>query len=405
MKTDALKKLAKNGGSRVRPEPMPARLAFGEAEYAAIGEVYRHYRERRTDPGYQGHFEARYCKAFVDFMGGGHADAVATGTSALYVALAALSLPEGSEVLLSPITDPGCVSAIILNRLVPRLMDARPGAYNVGVEQFVARITPATRAAIVVHSAGQPAPIAEIAAEARKRAIHVIEDCSQAHGARVEGRPVGTFGDIAAFSTMYRKAHMTGASGGVVYTQDLDLFRLALAHADRGKPRWREDFDDRDPSGYLFPALNHHTDEISCAIGEASLARLPETIARRLRFVSGLDGLYKRSNHCRPIGWSAGDSPFIYPIFVNTEGLACTVRDVAEAVRIEGIDLNPSYAYLVADWAWAKRYLADAFACPNARAARDSSFCLYLNENYGEREVEDAIAAILKVERAYSLVG
>jgi len=74
-----------------------------------------------------------------------------------------------------------------------------------------------------------------------------------------------------AFSSMYSKAHMTGPSGGVVYCRDLELFRKALAHSDRGKPRWREDFSDRDPSTYLFPALNHHTDEISCAIGVASL--------------------------------------------------------------------------------------------------------------------------------------
>ena len=66
---------------------------------------------------------------------------------------------------------------------------------------------------------------------------------------------------------MYRKAHSTGPSGGLVYSRNLDVFRSALVHSDRGKPRWRDDFDDRNPSTYLVPALNHHTDEISCAIG------------------------------------------------------------------------------------------------------------------------------------------
>src|SRR6185437_11539038 len=172
----------------------------------------------------------------------GYADAVATGTASLYIAVAALDLPKGSEVLCSPITDPGSLSAIILNGLKPRLCDSTPDSYNIGVAQFRERITPDVSAALIVHSAGQAAEIDQIMPEARSRGIKVLEDCSQAHGAQIKGRAIGSFGDIAAFSTMYRKAHMTGPSGGVVYSRDLDLFRRALAHADRGKPRWRDDF-------------------------------------------------------------------------------------------------------------------------------------------------------------------
>ena len=124
-----------------------------------------------------------------------------------------------------------------------------------GVEEFQARITPQVKGIVVVHSLGRPAEIEAIFACAAVHGIRVVEDCSQAHGARINGRPVGTFGDIAAFSTMYRKAHITGASGGVVFSRDEELHRMALAHADCGKPRWTEGFDDRDPAGFLFPAL------------------------------------------------------------------------------------------------------------------------------------------------------
>jgi dTDP-4-amino-4,6-dideoxygalactose transaminase len=82
---------------------------------------------------------------------------------------------------------------------------------------------------------------------ARAQGIKVLEDCSQAHFAKLRGRPIGVFGDIAAFSTMYRKAHMAGPSGGLVYCRDLETFRRAVAHADRGKPRWREDFSESWP--------------------------------------------------------------------------------------------------------------------------------------------------------------
>ena len=158
-------------------------------------------------------------------------------TASLYVALAALDLPRGSEVLVSPITDPGSLAAIVLNGLKPRLMDSMPGSYNVGPDEFSQRITPDVTGALIVHAAGQAAPVDRIVEIAHARGIKVLEDCAQAHFAKLRGRPVGTFGDIAAFSTMYRKAHMTGPSGGIVYARDLETFRRAMAHADRAA--WR----------------------------------------------------------------------------------------------------------------------------------------------------------------------
>jgi perosamine synthetase len=111
--------LAVDGGMPVRTRPMPARFALGEAETALIHEVLTYYQDKKVDPGYQGAFEKRYTDEFVKFMGGGYADAVATGTASLYIAVAALDLPAGSEVIVSPITDPGTISSIILNHLVP----------------------------------------------------------------------------------------------------------------------------------------------------------------------------------------------------------------------------------------------------------------------------------------------
>jgi perosamine synthetase len=392
--------LAINGGLPVRNQPMPPRLALGIAEEAMIARCLDYYRSKQIDPGYQGHFEELYCHDFEAYQGGGgHADAVATGTAALFVAIAALSLPKGSHVLVSPITDPGTLSAIILNGLVPKLMDSMAGNYNVGPEQFLERIGPNVKAAVIVHSVGQAAPVDLIVENARLHGIKVIEDCSQAHGATLNGIKVGNFGDIAAFSTMYRKAHMTGATGGVVYTRDKELFRMALAHADRGKPRWLEDFDDRDPSVYLFPALNLHTDEISCAIGIASLARLPESIASRLAFVRGLEKEIEAfASVCSAYKSTEGDSPFIYPLIVDQKKINCDKTEFAKAILAEGIGLNLHYKYLVQDWSWVRQHLVDDFETVNARSIRDKSFCLYLNERYGLKEISDVVKAIKKVE-------
>jgi len=396
-------RLAIDGGEPVRNRPMPARFALGDAEAAMVQEVIKYYREKQVDPGYQGIYEKAYTDAFVKFMGGGYADAVATGTASLYVAVAALDLPPGSEVIASPITDPGTLSAIILNRLVPRVADSEPGTFNMGPEQFVARITPQTRAVMLVHSLGRAADVVGVAKEAHARGIRVIEDCSQSHGARVKGQPIGNFGDIAAFSTMYRKAHMTGGAGGVVFTRDIDLHHRALAAADRGKPSWRPDFDDRNPNQFLFPALNFHTDEISCGIGISSLRRLTDTVLRRLTFVAELTGrLNDRAEICKPFGYLPNDAPFVYPIVVDIARIACSKEHLARAVLAEGIGLNPHYQYLVSDWPWLKSYLTDDFNTPNARAMRDSSFMLYLNENYGNSEASDTAKAIVKVEKHFA---
>src|SRR5438046_713528 len=145
--------LAIHGGEKVRKTPMPPRLALGDAEVDMINRVVAYYRQRQVDPGYQGVFEKRYTDLFVEMMGGGYADAVATGTSSLYVALAALDLPKGSEVIVSPITDPGTLSAIILNGFKPRVADSKRDSYNMGVAQFLERITPNVSAVVVVHAA------------------------------------------------------------------------------------------------------------------------------------------------------------------------------------------------------------------------------------------------------------
>jgi perosamine synthetase len=394
--------LAVYGGDPVRKSPMPPRLALGEDERRMVIEVLDHYAERKVDPGYQGTFEKVYTDAFVDMMGGGYADAVATGTSALYVSVAALDLPKGSEVLVSPITDPGTLAAIVLNGLRPRLIDSKSDSYNVGPEQLAQRITKNVSAAIIVHAAGYASEIDKIVEIAHAHGIKIIEDCSQSHFAKHKAKPVGTFGDIAAFSTMYRKAHMTGASGGLIYSRNLQVFRNALVHADRGKPRWREDFDDRNPATYLVPALNHHTDEISCAIGLASLKRLPSTIVSRLAFVSDFVArLYDASDVCRGYRFMPTSSPFYFPVIVDVDAISCSKIEFAEAVRAEGIDLNPHYKYVVCEWPYIQPHLADDFDTPNARSIRDRSFNLYLNENYREQESKDCVKAIVKVEKYF----
>ncbi len=201
---------------------------------------------------------------------------------------------------------------------------------------------------------------------------------------------------------MYRKASITGYSSGVVFTKNEELYHQALADADRGKPRWKSDFDDRNRGRYLFPALNFHTDEISCAIGLASIKLLYDTRKLRLAFVAQVsEKIAQIIKVCQPYGYTKNDSPFIYSIIVDGESIGVDKITFAKAVLAEGIGLNPHYSYLVTDWSWVRPYLSDNFDTPNAGDIRDTTFNLYLNENYRTQEVLDTVAAISKVEKAH----
>lgn len=393
-----MNKLAFYGGNAARQTPMPIRRSLGPLERTLIDECLNYYQYIGQDPCYEGEYEKKYCRDFVNFMGGdGYADAVSSGTAALYIAISALQLPKGSCVLVSPITDPGTINAIILNGLIPKLIDSKLGSYNSCVEQVVARYDSKVKAIIIVHSIGEPSEVDKIVDWAKSVNVPVIEDCSQSHGALVKGGQVGSFGDIAAFSTMYRKGHTTGPCGGVVYTKRLDLHNLACAYADRGKPRWREDFNDRDPSGYLFPALNFHSNEIACAIGISSLNRLNEVNLMRREFIYQLRGCLSNSQMFSTYKIDDNFAPFIFPIICKSENSTEKIK-IANYVLSEGIPLNPHYKYYVQEWPWVKEYLYDDFEPTNAKKIRDSSFCIYLNENYGLKEAEDIAKALYKVE-------
>jgi dTDP-4-amino-4,6-dideoxygalactose transaminase len=397
--------LAIFGGSKVRSQPMPPRMACGDTELQAIQELFAHYKSRKVDFGYQDTYERLYTEAFVQYQGvDGYADAVSTGTAALFVAIATLQLPPGSHVIVSPITDPGTLSAIILNQLVPVIADSSPNSYNMGVEQFEERITDKTKAVLVVHAAGKAAPVDLISQVARQRGIYVVEDCSQAHGAQLNGQKVGVFGDIAASSTMYRKALASGGCGGMIFTRSQELYHRATAYADRGKAFWTADFDAKDCTKFLFPALNFNLDEISCALGMKSLEKLEDTIRKRVNFLQILhEQIEQHSKVCQLSPISNDDSPFFHPIFVDSTKISCSKQEFARAIESEGIDINPHYMYVVNEWSWVQPYLADRFRATNAIECRDSSFNILFNENYGIKEAQDISAAIIKVEQAYSI--
>ena len=197
---------------------------------------------------------------------------------------------------------------------------------------------------------------------------------------------------------MYRKTLTAGATGGIVYSKDIDVFHQALAYADRGRPKWRENYNGRNPGDALFPSLNFNTDELSCAIGLASLGRLQESIDKRCFFLEKLcNRLSFETKVCTSYNFHNGFSPFFFPIFVDREQISCDKIEFANALKAEGIDLSPHYDCIISSWDYAKKYMKDDFVAHNAKDVSNRSFNLFLNEKYGDQEVDDIVNAIKKL--------
>ncbi|TMP43492.1 glutamine--scyllo-inositol aminotransferase [Pseudoalteromonas citrea] len=393
--------LALHGGKQSVTLQIPPRKAFSSLEQQAVQDVIAHYNRLDIDPGYGGQFEQDFCNEFSDFMGGGYTNAVATGTGSIFVALAALQLPKGSEIVMTPITDPGALNAVTLQGFKVSLADSKPGSTQSNWQQIEQAITDKTKAIVVVHLGGYACDIDKIVHEAHKRNILVIEDCSQATGALYKNQKIGTFADVAAFSTMSRKSLMSGGSGGLVYTQNQLLHKMIIAHADRGKPKWQEGFEERNASQYLFPALNWNTDEISCAIGRASLARLPSTVKNRNQFVNRLIALLAITKLFSVDKISGVGSPFFLTVYLDLPLLNCEKDEFCQALIAEGIPLNPHYKFVISEWQWAEAHLTNNKKTPNAVDARNRSFNIYVNENYTCDLADQFVAAMNKVAAYY----
>ena len=195
--------LAVNGGAKVRTKAFPARGLIGEEERGAVNALFDEAIASGNAPGYGGAQEDAFCAKFAEMMGGGCADAVNSGTTAVHVALRALDLEPFTEVVAGCITDPGGMMPIALQNCIPVPADTAPDSFNSGPEQIEAAITPLTSAILIPHIFGEPADMAGILAVAERHGLPVVEDCAQAHCATIDGRMVGTFGKTAAFSMIF----------------------------------------------------------------------------------------------------------------------------------------------------------------------------------------------------------
>ena len=226
--------------------------------------------------------EGPFVKEFEQKMSAGvnrrYGIAVSNGTAALEVAIQALGVKEGDEVIMPAFTIISCAMAVTKVGAVPVLVDSDLQTWNMNTEEIEAKITPRTKAIMIVHIYGLPVEVDRVLALAEKYNLKVIEDAAEMHGQTYNGRPCGSFGDISTFS-FYPNKHITTGEGGMVMTDDEEL-------AERC--RMIRNLCFRKDVRYVHDEIsdNYRFTNLQAAVGLAQLERLDEFVGKKRRMGS-----------------------------------------------------------------------------------------------------------------------
>lgn len=233
-------------------------------------------------------------KEFAAWADSDYAIALANGTLALDIALKALGVGAGDDVIVTPRTFLASASAVVTAWANPIFADVDLNSQNITAESIAKVLTPNTKAVIVVHLAGMPAdmdPIMELAAE---HDFYVIEDCAQAHGARYKGRSVGSIGHVGAWSFCQDKIMTTGGEGGMVTTSDKALWQAMWSYKDHGKS-YDSVYHKQHAPGFRWVhdsfGTNWRMMEMQAVIGRIQLKRMADWTAKRIANAAQLDAV------------------------------------------------------------------------------------------------------------------
>lgn len=338
----ARERLAIDGGAPIRTEPLPLEFPgvhhMDDEELEAVTRVVKSrslFRYYGVDP--QNQVDALESE-FAAFTGAPHALAVTSGTGALATALAALQVGPGQEVIVPAYMWVAVVGAVIGRGAIPVLADI-DDTFCLNAQSVEAQITPRTSGVIVVHMSGVPADVLSLQTIAERHGLFLLEDCAQCNGGSIDGRKVGTFGDMGAFSFQMNK-NMTCGEGGALVMRDERLYRRAFACHDMGYAR---DGEGRlvfsDPDLCLW-GQGYRLDELRASMARVQLRKLPGVIERmrnsKYRIREALKK-FPRLRLRRIIDPSGDTGCFL----ITTYPDAVTARRVNQALRAEGIVTFP----------------------------------------------------------------
>ena len=342
-------KLAINGGNKIRKKSWADNITTGEEEKIALSRV--------IDSGYLSLFEGSHTpdtpfsfhggpevqaleNEWNEYYGSKYSVSVNSATSGLYMAIGALGIGYGDEVIVSPYTMSACAMAPMIYGAIPVFADVDDMG-SLDPKSIKTLVSPRTKAILVVHQFGIPAQMNEIMEIANEYNLKVIEDCAQAHGAKYRGQYVGTIGDIGVFSLNVNKTIQSG-EGGVCVTNDKDLhYRLALIRNHGEAVVEAAEYDDI----INIAGFNYRMTELQAAVCRVQLNKLDGLNVERLKLVKQLNnGLRVFDFLVVPEERRDCESTYyVYPLKFLSEIAGIKREQFVEAVNAEGINFFQGY--------------------------------------------------------------
>lgn len=388
--------------------------SYSEEEVEAVSRVLRSNRVNYWTGDECRLFE----REFADWSGSRHAIALANGTVALDLALQGLGVGPGDEVIVTPRTFLASVSCVVNAGATPIFADVDRDSGNITASSIGAVLSPRTKAVIPVHLAGWPCDMDPIMDLAARHGFKVIEDCAQAHGALYKGRSVGTIGHVGAWSFCQDKIITTGGEGGMVTTDDPDLWSRMWSFKDHGKS-WDAVYKREHAPGFRWLHESFGTNwrmvEMQAAIGRIQLAKLAEwtvlretnagLLHRTLAVFSGIGGAVRvpSVSEDQSYGNNSRHAYYKFYAYVRPENLAeGWSRDkIVNEITARGV---PCY-----HGSCSEVYLERAFdgtpwrpekSLPIARELGETSLMFLVHPTLGSADLERASDVIHEVMRS-----
>jgi perosamine synthetase len=405
-------KLAIHGGAMTKSTPFGTGKRFGSEEAQQLLEAL----EQNTLFYHFGNKVKQFLADFNEMYHTRYSVATSSGTAAIHVALGAAGVTVGDEVITSPITDQGTVIGILYQNAIPVFADLDPHSYNLDPASLESRITPRTKAIVVVHLAGNPCDMDPIMAIARKFKLKVIEDCAQAYLTEYKDQLVGTIGDYGCFSTNDFK-HISTGDGGIVTVNsgEEDDYHRTHAFADKNYKRMGTDLN-RTPSSL---APNYRMTELQGAVGIAQLKKLSWICDRRNQLGNAMNEGLQDLTALTTMKIAQGDrcTYWFYMFRLIEEQLTCSREEFCAALSAEGITNRmgyiPDVVYMQPMFQNKQAYLDSHFpfelsevsyergSCPHAEEILLTAVQVPISEFYTDQDIEETIAAIRKVVHYY----
>lgn len=346
---------------------------------------------------------ARLEERIAERLGGGYCLATNSGTAALHLALLALRLKAGDEVICPSLTWPATANTIVLAGGKPVFADVRPHDLNIDPDDAARKVTRRTRAMVPVHFAGAPCDMDALRALAGRHRLVIVQDATHAIGTLWRGREVGAAGDVACYS-FHPTKNMTTAEGGALWTKDAGIAetaRLTRFHGVRTSAWERVKGAKKAPRGYDVeaPGLKYNLSDLHAALGVAQLEKLDRFIEARTRLadlyrkrLSGIDLLEIPAPR---LSSRDGHAWHIFPALPRIESLTIDRFEIQERLRAENI--GTGLHFLPVHRTRYYRRLLGRIRLPVTERAGERIFSLPLFPRMTESDVEDVATAIEKV--------